>query len=178
MNRRRLSAEEIRDAMLTISGRINTQIHGPSVMVPVDRELINLLYNPTQWIVAQDSATHDRRSIYLIAKRNLRLPFMEAFDAPTLQTSCSVRQASTHSPQALELLNGAFSNDLAVVFAKRLTTECDGRPERIVERAYHLAVGRAPTEKERRLSLEFLQDQPLTEFALAIFNLNGFVYVQ
>jgi hypothetical protein len=178
MNRRRLSAEEIRDSMLAISGRINTQIHGPSVMVPVDRELINLLYNPTQWIVAQDTSTHNRRSIYLIAKRNLRLPFMEAFDAPTLQTSCSVRQASTHSPQALELLNGAFSNDLAVAFAKRLTSECDGRPEQIVERAYHLAVGRAPTEKERRLSLEFLQDQPLTEFALAIFNLNGFVYVQ
>lgn len=178
MNRRRLSAEEIRDALLTISDRINDRIHGPSVMVPVDRELVNLLYNPTQWIVASDKTTHDRRSIYLIAKRNLRLPFMEAFDAPALQTSCSVREASTHSPQALELLNGAFSNDLAVAFAKRLTTECNGRPMRIVERAYHLAVGRDPTEKERRLSLEFLQDQPLTEFALAIFNLNGFVYVQ
>ena len=105
VNRRRLSAEEIRDAMLAASGRINPQLRGRSVMVPVERELINLLYKPTQWVVAKDAAAHDRRSIYLIAKRNLRLPFMEAFDAPALQTSCSARESSTHAPQALELLN-------------------------------------------------------------------------
>ena len=178
VNRRRLSAEEIRDAMLTVSGKINPRLRGRSVMVPVDRELINLLYKPTQWVVAKDTSAHDRRSIYLIAKRNLRLPFMEAFDAPALQTSCSARESSTHAPQALELLNGSFSNEVAAAFAKRLMAECDGRPEQIVERAYRLAVGRPPTDKERRLSLEFLQDQPLTEFALAIFNLHGFAYVR
>ena len=177
-NRRRLSAEEIRDAMLAVSGRINLQIHGPSVMVPVDRELIHLLYNPTQWLITEDVAQHARRSIYLIAKRNLRLPFMEAFDAPALQTSCSMRESSTHAPQALELLNGAFSNEMAAAFAARLTRECDDRPELIVDRAYRLTAGRLPTEVERRLSLEFLQDQPLTEFTLALFNLNGFVYVR
>jgi len=67
---------------------------------------------------------------------------------------------------------------VAVAFAKRLTAECAGQTEKIVERAYQLAVGRAPSDKEHRLSLEFLQDQPLTEFALAIFNLHGFVYVR
>ncbi|NQV24292.1 MAG: DUF1553 domain-containing protein [Rhodopirellula sp.] len=177
-NRRRLSAEEIRDSMLSVSGRINLKLHGPSVMVPVDRELINLLYNPTQWVIARDTTTHDRRSVYLIAKRNLRLPFMEAFDAPALQTSCSLRESSTHAPQALALLNGKFANEIAAAFAQRLTRECNGQPDRIVERAYQLAVGRPPTDKERRLSLAFLQDQPLTEFSLALFNLNGFVYVQ
>ena len=178
MNRRRLSAEEIRDAMLAVSGRINPRIHGPSVMVPVDRELVNLLYNPTQWVVSQDTTEHDRRSVYLIAKRNLRLPFMETFDAPTLQSSCSIRETSMHAPQALELLNGTFSNEMAAAFAKRLTAECGDRPQRIVDRAYELAFGRLPTDKERRLSIEFLRDEPLTEFALAIFNLNGFVYVR
>ena len=178
MNRRRLSAEEIRDAMLSVSGRINSRIHGPSVMVPVDRELVNLLYNPTQWVVSQDTTEHDRRSVYLIAKRNLRLPFMEAFDAPTLQSSCSIRETSMHAPQALELFNGTFSNEMAAAFAQRLTDECGDRPERIVDRAYELAFGRLPTDKERRLSIEFLHDEPLTEFALALFNLNGFVYVR
>ena len=178
MSRRRLSAEEIRDAMLDVSGRINPRIHGPSVMVPVDRELVNLLYNPTQWVVSQDTTEHDRRSVYLIAKRNLRLPFMEAFDAPTLQSSCSIREISVHAPQALELLNGDFSNEMAAAFANRLTAECGDRPERIVDRAYELAFGRLPTAKERRLSIDFLHDEPLTEFALAIFNLNGFVYVR
>lgn len=178
VNRRRLSAEEIRDAMLAVSGRINTRIHGPSVMVPVDRELVNLLYHPTQWVVSRDTTEHDRRSVYLIAKRNLRLPFMEAFDAPALQTSCSIRETSMHAPQALELLNGKFSNDMAAAFAERLSKECGDRPERVVDRAYELAFGRMPTDKERRLSIEFLQDEPLSEFALAIFNLNGFVYVR
>ena len=178
MNRRRLSAEEIRDAMLAVSGRINPRIHGPSVMVPVDRELVNLLYHPTQWVVSRDTTEHDRRSVYLIAKRNLRLPFMEAFDAPTLQSSCSIRETSMHAPQALELLNGKFSNEMADAFAQRLTAEWGDRPERIVDRAYELAFGRMPTDKERRLSIEFLRDEPLSEFALAIFNLNGFVYVR
>jgi cytochrome c553 len=177
-NRRRLSAEEIRDALLAVSGRINLRAHGPSVMVPVDRELINLLYKPTQWRVADNEATHRRRSVYLIAKRNLRLPFMESFDAPALQSSCPSRETSTHAPQALELLNGKFSNELAAAYARRLARECDDQPERMIERGFQLAVGRSPTERERALSIKFLRDQPLDEFALALFNLNGFVYVK
>ena len=74
-------------------------------MVPVDRELTRQLYKPSQWKVARDATEHDRRSIYLIAKRNLRLSFMESLDAPALQTSCPRRESSTHAPQALELLN-------------------------------------------------------------------------
>jgi hypothetical protein len=177
-NRRRLSAEEIRDTMLAVSGRLNLAAGGPSVIVPVDPELVALLYKPSQWSVTNDVAEHDRRSLYLIAKRNLRLPFMEAFDAPALQTSCPVREASTHSPQALELLNGHFASKMAAAFAGRLARECDGDHPQIVERAFWLAVGRAPTETERKLSLDFLRDQPLQEFALAIFNLNGFIYVR
>ncbi|MDG1897544.1 MAG: PSD1 and planctomycete cytochrome C domain-containing protein [Fuerstiella sp.] len=176
-HRRRLSGEEVRDAMLAVSGRINLKAHGPSVMTPVDPELIGLLYNPSQWRVTSDTREHDRRSIYLIAKRNLRLPFMEAFDAPALQTSCPRRGVSTHAPQALELLNGRFANDMAAAFADRLTHECDGDTVQIVERAYHLAVGRAPTSRERDLSLDFLNEQPLAEFTLAVLNLNEFIYV-
>jgi len=176
-NRRRLSGEEIRDAMLAISGKLNLKSHGPSVITPVDPELINLLYDPAQWIVTKDAAEYDRRSIYLIAKRNLRLPFMEAFDAPTLQASCPERVTSTHAPQALELLNGSFANDMAEAFSERLSRECDEDPQRIVERAFQLATGRSPTVRESELALEFLKDQPLKEFALAVFNLNEFIYV-
>jgi len=176
-SRRRLSGEEIRDAMLAVSGRINLKAHGPSVMTPVDPELTGLLYNPSQWRVTPDPREHDRRSIYLIAKRNLRLPFMESFDAPGLQTSCPVRGASTHAPQALELLNGTFANDMARAFAERLTRECHGDVDRMVERAYRLAAGRAPTPPERDLSRQFLHEQPLAEFTLAVLNLNDFIYV-
>jgi hypothetical protein len=176
-NRRRLEAEEIRDAMLAVSGRLNRKVGGPSVMVPVAPELVDLLYKPSQWKVTPDPAEHDRRSIYLVAKRNLRLPFFETFDAPTLLASCPRRESSTHAPQALELLNGRLSNDLAEAFAARLTRETGGEPDRLVERAFALALGRPPTSEERALSRAFLREQPAREFALALFNLNGFLYV-
>ena len=176
-SRRRLSAEELRDAMLEASGRLNLRAGGPSVMIPVDPQLVEQLYKPSQWQVAERATDCDRRTVYLIAKRNLRLPFMEVFDAPTLLASCSRRQASTHAPQALELLNGQLSNDLALAFANRLERESGGTPEQIVERAFWLIAGRAPTPREVSLSLSFLREGSPREFALAMFNLNEFLYV-
>jgi hypothetical protein len=155
---------------------LNPKAGGPSIMVPVDQELINLLYKPSQWVVAKDPSEHNRRSVYLIAKRNLRLPFMEVFDAPDMQISCARRESSTHAPQALELLNGDLSNRLAETFAKRL--EAEPTPARRVDLAYRLTTGKSPSLKERQIALAFLQQQPLREFALAMFNLNKFLYVE
>jgi hypothetical protein len=163
--------------MLFASGRLNLKAGGPSVVVPVDQELVQLLYKPAQWLVNSDSREHDRRSVYLFAKRNLRLPFMENLDAPALQTSCARRESSTHAPQALELLNGRLSNDLANSFAERLQSNCDGDFGRIAVTAFQWTLGRVPSETERQRSIQFLQDQPLSEFALALFNLNEFLYV-
>jgi Protein of unknown function (DUF1553)/Protein of unknown function (DUF1549) len=177
-SRRRLEAEEIRDAALAVAGKLNPKQGGPSVIVPVDQELINLLYKPSQWAVTPDPEEHNRRSIYLIAKRNLRLPFMESFDAPDLNISCARRDSSTHAPQALELMNGDLANRLAVDLAKRLETEAGANRTEQVDLAYQLATGRAPTAKERQIALEFLKAQPLREFALAMFNLNAFLYVE
>jgi hypothetical protein len=176
-NRRRLTAEEIRDSLLCVSGELNPKLTGPSIMVPVDPELTELLYKPSQWEVSQDKSEHDRRSIYLIAKRNLRLPFMIAFDQPDLQTTCFRRQSSTHAPQALELLNGTLTNRLARNFASRLCNEAGSAPERIVDHAFVITTGELPTSQQRRAALEFLGSQPLEEFALAMFNLNAFLYV-
>jgi hypothetical protein len=176
--RRRLGAEEVRDAMLRVSGRLNDQAGGPSVVVPVEADQVKLLYSPAQWAVTQDAHQHDRRSVYLLAKRNLRLPFMEAFDQPDAQTSCARREASTHALQALELLNGKLANDLAESFAERLMREAGSDPAAQVERGYLLATGRAPTKREKELAVPFLREQPLKEFALALFNLNAFLYVQ
>ena len=173
---RRLSAEEVRDTMLMVSGRINRKAFGPSVMLPVDEELVNLLYKPTQWQVTPELSEHYRRSVYLIAKRNLRLPFMETFDAPGLQASCARRETSIHARQALEMLNGELANRLAKSFAERLIDERE-RPESVVRQAFRLALGRAPTQQELTLSLAFLRDQPVEEFTLAIFNLNEFLHV-
>jgi hypothetical protein len=175
--RRRLTAEEVRDSMLQLSGRLNLKTGGPSVVVPVDSDLVKLLYTPSQWSVTADRKEHDRRSVYLLAKRNLRLPFMAAFDQPDAATSCSRRESSTHALQALELLNGALANDLAASFADRLTKEAGTGSAKQVELAYRLAAGRLPTANEKELAVEFLKTQSLKEFALAVFNLNAFLYV-
>jgi hypothetical protein len=175
--RRRLTAEELRDAMLAVSGRLNERFGGESIMPPVKEELVELLYDPAQWQVTPDKHEHDRRSIYLVAKRNLRLPFMEVFDQPDLQISCARRQASTHAPQALEMLNGETATELAAAFAKRLRKEAGEGSDRQIERAFWLAAGRPPTVAETKLATAFLKDQPLEEFALAILNLNAALYV-
>jgi Protein of unknown function (DUF1553)/Protein of unknown function (DUF1549) len=175
--RRRLSAEEVRDTMLAVAGRLNLKAGGESVVLPVESDLTDQLYDPSAWPVTLDPREHDRRSIYLLAKRNLRLPFGQVFDQPDLQISCPRRETSTHALQALELMNGRTSNRLADTFAERL--QRDGGKDRTkqVELAYHLAIGRAPTAAERDLALAFLERQPLREFALAMFNVNGFLYV-
>jgi hypothetical protein len=185
--RRRLAAGELRDALLQVAGRLTIRVGGPSVMTPVEADQVALLYAPGQWVVHPDAAEHARRSIYLIAKRNLRLPFLETFDLPDAQLSCARREASTHALQSLELLNGSLANELAGELAHRLRAEIgshgavadesrflDGR----IDRAWRLTAGRPPTELEQRRSREFLSVQPLEEFCLALFNLNAFLYVE
>jgi hypothetical protein len=177
MPMRRLTAEEIRDSMLAISGSLNPEMGGRSIMLPVEQSLVDMLYDPTQWVVTPDVEEQHKRSVYLIAKRNLRLPFMEVFDQPALQVTCARRETSTHAPQSLELLNGRISNEQAEKFAARLVSEVGTDPMAQVKRAYELAAGRQPSQKELQTAVAFLKEQPLREFALAVFNLNAFLYV-
>jgi hypothetical protein len=180
-NRRRLAAEEIRDSMLAVSGQLNEKFGGPSVLTPIDRELVLLLKRPNLWVTTRDKSEHARRSLYLIYKRNLRLPFMEVFDKPDMMFSCARREQSTHAPQALELLNGKTSNVLAEALADRLMTEQKTTSRRI-DYAFRLATGRLPTVKEKARAMKFLaqntdEPQAMKEFALAVLNLNAFLYV-
>jgi hypothetical protein len=180
-SRRRLEAEEIRDSMLAISGRLNLKQGGPSVLAPIDPELVKMLKRPQYWVATRDKSEYDRRAIYMIYKRNLQLPFMGVFDAPDALLSCPRREQSTHAPQALEMLNGKLSNDLAAAFAERLMHEADTNSARI-DRAWRLVVGRLPTPKEKTLALQYLAAGPndpttLKELALDVFNLNAFMYV-
>ncbi|PYT16924.1 MAG: hypothetical protein DMG59_09160 [Acidobacteria bacterium] len=175
--RRRLSAEELRDAMLATSGRLNPQRGGPSVIVPIEPALVKLIYNPAQWAVNPDPNQFNRRSIYVFHKRNLRLPLLEVFDSPDMQLSCPRREQSTHALQALELLNGEFSNAMARALAERVAREAGPRTDLQVDRAFRLALGRGPNAAEKQAALRYLADGgPLSEFALAIFLLNDFLY--
>lgn len=176
-SRRRLDAEEMRDAVLAISGNLNLKVGGPSVIVPIETELLQSLYAPSQWKVTPDVTEHNRRSIYLMVKRNMHLPMMEVFDAPDALVSCSRRESSTHAPQALELLNGTFSNKQADALAVRLKQVSGGNLIKMVDQGYLLTAGRLPTPKERAVTLEFARGAKPHEFALALLNMNAFMYV-
>jgi hypothetical protein len=100
-SRRRLEAEEIRDAALAIAGKLNTKAAGPGVIVPADPELVNLLYKPSQWAVAPDPDEHRRRSVYLLPMTCVSL--YGSFRRSDMQITC-LRREAIHAPQALELL--------------------------------------------------------------------------
>src|SRR5581483_1558914 len=170
--------------MLSVSGDLNEKSGGAPVMVPIEKSLVDALYKPTQWQPAKDPAEYNRRSVYLIAKRNLELPFMQVFDAPDEQVSCPRREVSTHAPQALEMLNGDLANQQAKIFAERLSKEAGKNHRRQVTLAYRLVAGRAPKPAELQTALQFLnaktpeaESQAREQFALAMFNLNAFLYL-
>ena len=174
-SRRRLQAEEMRDAMLQAAGLLNPQRFGPSVIPPIEPELVNLLYKPDQWAVTPDAAEHNRRSVYLFQKRNMRMPFMEVFDSPDTLLSCARRESSTHAPQALELLNGPVTRQAAVALAERLTKL---PAHRRIDEAFALVFNRPPVVGERAASQRFLAANPLREFTLALFAANDFLYLR
>jgi hypothetical protein len=138
---------------------------------------VNQLYKPSQWVPAKDPAEYNRRSVYLLVKRNLELPFMQVFDAPDGSVSCSRRESSTHAPQALELLNGDLANAQADALARRLETDAGPDVRKQIDLGYRLAAGRAARPKEIQVAMEYLKSGPKREFALMLLNLNSFVYV-
>src|SRR6185295_18919585 len=110
----RLEAEAVRDGLLAVSGRLNFKAGGPGVVLPLPPEVIGAKDK-----VHPNPAEHARRSVYLFARRNLRLPFLEPFDLPDSNQSCPQRERSTTAPQALALLNASDVSVAAKALAAR-----------------------------------------------------------
>jgi hypothetical protein len=166
MSRRRLEAEAIRDSVLAAAGTINLQISGPSVKVPLEPEVYDLIFTEGEpdglWPVTPDAAQHTRRSVYLFNKRNVRLPVFEAFDQPDTLNSCAVRPVSTFAPQALILMNGPFAQEQGKALAVRLARAAGADRGKQVELLYRRAFGRAPSAAESQHAVDFLRDQTVS----------------
>lgn len=182
MNRKRMDAEGIRDATLLISGTLNPQIGGPPVRIPIEPEVYDLIFTEHErdglWPVHPDKFVQNRRGIYLYNKRSVRLPLLSAFDQPDAITSCPARPVSTHALQALSLFNSDYMQDVSQDFAKRLTKECGNNQSCLLNTAWRLALARAPRKEEVGLARKFLTSGgALSDFCLALFNRNEFLYV-
>ena len=182
-DRRRLSAEAIRDSALAASGRLNRSVSGKPVRIPIEPEVYDLIFTEAEpdnlWPVTPDVFQHDRRTLYLLNKRTVRLPFLANFDQPDAMTSCSIRQTSTHALQSLSLLNSDFMLGQSRSLAERLLAECgDEGSDCLISRAFHLTLARHPSSVEQRLARQFLKSHPdaLQDFSLALLNRNEFVY--
>jgi hypothetical protein len=163
MPRRRLEAESLRDSVLAAAGTLNRKAGGPSVRVPLEPEVYDLIFTEGEpdglWPVTPDEGEHVRRSIYLLVKRNVRLPLFEAFDQPDTLNSCADRPVSTFAPQALILMNGPFVQEQGRAMARSLLREAGDDPGKQLDALYLRTLGRQPTDAEAKLGREFLAGQ-------------------
>ncbi|WP_201750298.1 DUF1549 and DUF1553 domain-containing protein [Tautonia marina] len=158
MPRRRLEAEVLRDGVLAVAGTLNRTRGGPGVRLPLEPEVASQVYKGN-WEPTPDPDEYTRRSIYLFVKRNIPLPFMEAFDAPDTLVSCGERNISIHAGQALALLNSALLDEQSRNFAGRLLAEVGPDPDRLAGRAIEVALSRPPRPEERERAHLFLEGQ-------------------
>jgi len=184
---RRLRAEEIRDSILAVNGRLNLEsMFGPSIYPVIPPEVLAGQSRPgAGW---EQSSTEDRRrrSIYIHIKRSLKVPLLAAFDAADTETTCPMRFATTQPTQALSQLNSDYLNRQAGVFADYARDHETAHDEQVAL-VLRRTTQRSPTQTEidRGLELmELLQDEhglseeeSLRYFCLLALNLNEFVYL-
>jgi len=182
---RRLTGEMLRDAMLAVSGQLNLKTGGPSVRLPMPKEIRDTLLKD-QYKVTPDIAEHTRRSIYIFARRNVRHPLFDLFDRPDAQISCARRNESTTAPQALALLNSEFAHDAAAKLAKSLTQTHGSDIPALIIATTRLCLSRMPTEIEITTGSTFMEQQTkltgslnaaLADYCLALLNSNEFLFV-
>lgn len=153
--RQRMSGEVLRDTLLSVSGELNLQRGGVSVMPPLPADVTTRGY----WKDATDPKESNRRSIYVFVKRNMRFPLFEAFDMPDTHEACARRQVTITPLQSLLLMNEATLLSSAKAFAERVLREAGGDSTAQVDRAYQLAFQREPSTEERNHALAFLTRQ-------------------
>ena len=152
---RRLEAEAIRDAMLTVSGSLDSTMYGPSVPV----HLTDFMQGRGR---PQKSGPLDgkgRRSIYLEVRRNFLSPMMLAFDRPIPFSTFGKRNTTNVPAQSLMLMNDPFVAEQAEVMAKRVIAQPDINLEERIQQIYQWAFGRRAKEEEVAQATAFLQQQ-------------------
>lgn len=185
-DRRRLTAEEVRDSILAVTGALNLERGGPSVYPPMPKEVLATASRPDE---AWGDATPEqavRRSLYVHVKRSLAEPLLAAFDRADTDASCPVRFATVQPTQALTMLNGDFAQTQATAFAQRLQREADGlrarlqlglelitqRPARATDVARLLALAADLQRQHGRSEAEALQ-----RCCLVLLNANEFLFL-
>ncbi|MFO0813114.1 MAG: DUF1549 domain-containing protein [Gemmatales bacterium] len=165
MSIRRLEAEEVRDALLAISGQANTDVYGPSVSVTENADgktvLGERMIDPSGLFTGALKSVGDqarRRSIYLQARRRLPYSMLETFDFPVMSPNCDARRCSTVPPQALFFLNDETIRQYAEQWAAALIARHKTDAERI-KLAYAQLFSAVPGDLELKQGTNFIEQQ-------------------
>ena len=184
---RRLSAEEIRDSIHAVSGKLNRGMYGPSIYPELSPEVFHGQSRPGEGWHTSPPVEAARRSVYIHVKRSLIPPMLSNFDFADPDSSCAARFMTTQPAQALGMINGGFVHKQAQAFAERLRREAGDDREDQIRLALRLALSRAPREADVGHGLELIEslqsehgltaDQALDYYCLVVLNLNEFVYL-
>jgi hypothetical protein len=162
---RRLQAEQIRDAILTASGQLTSDVGGPSV-----------------------TEDKPRRSLYVKSIRNQNDTFLHGFDIANGLQSVAVRDTTTTPTQSLMLLNGKYALAQAKKLAERLLVD-QSEPDQVLRNAFRWTWGREPSDADMDNARQFVRlgsgedsevidQKQLTDFCHILFNSNQFLYLE
>jgi hypothetical protein len=184
---RRLTAEELRDSILSVNGTLNLKMSGPSIFPPLPREVLETSSTPKSAWGTSTPEEAARRSIYIKVKRSILVPLLAAHDFADTDSSCAMRFATTVPTQALTLLNSAFMKEQSDLFARRLTKEAPGGVDAAVRLALAWVTQRSVTDREVERGVALIRrlqekdglspERALADFCLVALNLNEFVYL-
>ncbi|HEU5116116.1 MAG TPA: DUF1553 domain-containing protein, partial [Isosphaeraceae bacterium] len=175
MNRRRLEAEEIRDAVLAVSGELETTMYGPGFELFRFKDDHSPTYDHDDPAAILRPEGH-RRSIYRFIVRSVPNPFVECLDGADPNANTPVRNATITALQALTLWNDLFMLDQSDAFAKRLQADSPDL-DRQIGLAYRLAFGRHPSEAELRAVENYAREHGLARACRVLLNANEFLFV-
>ena len=185
-NSRRLSAEELRDSVLAVSGRIAYSMFGPSIYPEVSDAVKATQSVPGKGWDNSPERERARRSIYIHIKRSLVPPELSVFDFPETDVTCEARFLTTQAAQALNMLNGAFIQKHASLLAEQIKSQVTGLRDRLALAIEHVNQRPATSEEldraARRISMlqskfSLDEDQAFREYCLVLLNSNEFVYL-
>ena len=194
-SRQRLEAEALRDSILAVSGKLNPQLGGPGIKPRIRADLLTASQRNKWPVLTSEGPAQWRRSVYIYAKRQLLMPIMELFDAPTTTDSCAERMQSVVPTQALVLMNDEFVEDHAGFLALRAVAEAEEHLSRVIERMQSLALAKPAGPERLKQAVAFVEareagyakvpsptnlprQRALTDLAHVMFNSSEFIYIE
>jgi hypothetical protein len=139
----RMDAETLYDSLLVAAGRLDRTAFGPpsEIRVTDDKE-----------VIVQASTAGYRRSIFTLHRRQTPVSLLDAFDQPSMTPNCTERRRSNVATQALHMMNGSMSWDLAKFMAGRVIDEAGNQRAAQIANVYDRAYGRKPRPEELQLA--------------------------